>query len=97
MGHIGVGWGGSCRGGVGHEEVEWGGSSFCRLFYCMSHPTSPLHGPPHPCMTHPPLSKIHEWIQWDVYEEGESFSSCDKCQIKLLNEFVCNSHSTFYK
>ena len=24
MGHIGVGWGGSCRGGVGH--VGWGGS-----------------------------------------------------------------------
>ena len=24
MGHIGVGWGRSCRGGVGH--VVWGGS-----------------------------------------------------------------------
>ena len=29
MGHAGVGWvmqgwGGSCRGGVGHAEMEWG-------------------------------------------------------------------------
>ena len=37
VGHVGVGWGGSCRGGwvghvgvagVGHVEVGWGGS--CR-------------------------------------------------------------------
>ena len=28
MGHTGAGWGGSCRGGVDHEEVGWGGS--CR-------------------------------------------------------------------
>ena len=25
VGHIGVGWCGSCRGGVGHAGVEWGG------------------------------------------------------------------------
>ena len=24
-GGVGVGWGGSCRGGVGHAGVEWGG------------------------------------------------------------------------
>ena len=23
MGHVGVGWGGSCRGGVGHVGVGW--------------------------------------------------------------------------
>ena len=23
MGHAGVGWGGSCRGGVGHVGVGW--------------------------------------------------------------------------
>ena len=23
MGHAGVGWGGSCKGGVGHVGVEW--------------------------------------------------------------------------
>ena len=89
------------------------------------------------------LSKIHEWIQGDVYEGGkflkpwqvtdkiiewifmqvtfnilrvtltqkirthrvskihewkhESFSSHDKWQIKLLSEFLCKSHSTFYE
>ena len=26
MGHVGVGWGGSCRSGVGHAGVGWGGS-----------------------------------------------------------------------
>ena len=25
MGHAGVGWGESCRGGVGHVGVRWGG------------------------------------------------------------------------
>ena len=25
-GHVGVGWGRSCRGGVGHARVGWGGS-----------------------------------------------------------------------
>ena len=29
MGHVGVGWGGSCRGGVGWVMVGWGGGS-CR-------------------------------------------------------------------
>ena len=24
MAHVGVGWGGSCRGGVGHAGVQWG-------------------------------------------------------------------------
>ena len=28
---------------------------------------------------------------------GESFFNNDKWQIKLLSEFLCNSHSTFYK
>ena len=28
MGHVGVGWGGPCMGGVGHSGVGWGGS--CR-------------------------------------------------------------------
>ena len=23
VGHVGVGWGGSCRDGVGHVGVEW--------------------------------------------------------------------------
>ena len=23
VGHVGVGWGGSCRGGMGHEGVGW--------------------------------------------------------------------------
>ena len=23
VGHVGVGWGGSCRGGVGHAGVGW--------------------------------------------------------------------------
>ena len=23
VGHVGVGWGGSCRGGVGHVGVGW--------------------------------------------------------------------------
>ena len=26
MGHVGVGWGGSCRGGVGWVMHGWGGS-----------------------------------------------------------------------
>ena len=26
MGHVGVGWGGLCRGGVGWGRVRWGGS-----------------------------------------------------------------------
>ena len=25
VGHVGVRWGGSCRGGVGHVGVGWGG------------------------------------------------------------------------
>ena len=25
VGHVGVGWGGSCRGGVGHVGVGWVG------------------------------------------------------------------------
>ena len=28
MGHVGVGWGVSCRGGVSHVGMGWGGS--CR-------------------------------------------------------------------
>ena len=30
MGHEGVGWGGSCGGGVGHEVVGWGWGGLCR-------------------------------------------------------------------
>ena len=33
------------------------------------------------------VSKIHKWIQGDVYEWGESFLSNNKWQIKLLSEF----------
>ena len=28
VGHVGVGWAGSCRGGVGHAGVGWAG--LCR-------------------------------------------------------------------
>ena len=30
-------------------------------------------------------------------EVGESFLNHDKWQIKLLSEFLCKSHSTFYE
>ena len=28
MGHVGVGWGGSCRSGVGHVGMGWGVNNF---------------------------------------------------------------------
>ena len=34
MGHVGVGWGGSCRGGVGHVGMGWvmqGWGGSCRV------------------------------------------------------------------
>ena len=43
------------------------------------------------------LSKIHECIWGDVYEEGQSFLSHHKWQIIILSDFFPNSHSTFYE
>ena len=42
--------------------------------------------------------KIHKWIDMMgfVWEE-ESFFNNDNWQIKLLSEFLCNSHSIFYE
>ena len=41
--------------------------------------------------------KIHEWIWRGCVWVGESFWNYDKWHIKLLSEFLCKSHSTFYK
>ena len=36
MGHAGVGWGGSCKGGLawGHAGVEWAVKTFTEFFIC---------------------------------------------------------------
>ena len=43
------------------------------------------------------VSKIHEWLWGDVYEQGKVSETHDKWEIKLLSEFFPNSHSTFYE
>ena len=60
MGHVGVGWGGSCRGEVGHVGVRWS----CRVGWvikwcvgsCMSwvglETLFDLYDPPHPPLSH---------------------------------------------
>ena len=43
------------------------------------------------------VSKIHEWIWGNLCEWGKSLLSHNKWWIILLSDFLCNSHSTFYR
>ena len=77
VGHEGVGW-----GRVGHEGMGWGGVchveefTFNFLWVTLTQKIITCR-----------LWKIHKWIWGDVYEQGQSFLSHDKWQIKLLSEF----------
>ena len=67
MGHEGVGWGVSCRGGVGwvgHEGVRWGGVGHVGVGWGGSKLKTQK------IITHRVL-KIHKWISGDVYEWGK--------------------------
>ena len=70
-GHVGVGWGGSCRGGVGHAGVWWGGSCRGGVGWVMHFSQFKFNilqvTLTQKIITHR-LSKIHECIRGDVYE-----------------------------
>ena len=102
VGHTGVGWGGSWQGWGGLAWViqEWGGVGHAGVWWVGSY-----RGGIGWVMKNIKILKILNYLCYRVSNPANQNQICrvlkflnhDKWQIKLLSDFLCNSHTTFYK